>query len=111
MPMTGAGRSTGSVAGDVPVSSESGGAGVEGVSGEGGGAVSPGFIGSGAVPAEDPTMSIEPVPEPFGGPDVVSEVVTLVSVERTFVPFVDVDGVTWALPGYRYADAAGSRWR
>lgn len=110
MPMAGAGRSTGSVAGDVPVSSDSGGAGVDGVSGEGGGAVSPGFIGSGAVPAEDPTMSIEPVPEPFGGPDVVSEVVTLVSVERTFVPFVDVDGLTWALPGYRYTDATDSWW-
>jgi hypothetical protein len=110
IPMAGAGRSTGSVAGDVPVSSDSDGAGVDGVSGEGGGAVSPGFIGSGAVPAEDPAMSFEPVPEPFGGPDVVSEVVTLVSVERTFVPFVDVDGVTWALPGYRYTDATDSWW-
>jgi hypothetical protein len=45
-----------------------------------------------------------PYPEP------ITEVIVLVAAEPTLVPFIDVGGVLWALPGYEFTDEEGSTW-
>ena len=112
--------------GDVAVSSDDPFPGAVGGSdaGAGSGSSSPGYAGEAESPTSEPALPSEPavpeelqpepypVPEPMPlpMPEVVPEVITLVGVQPTLVPFSDVDGVMWALPGYRFADGDGSTW-
>ena len=62
-----------------------------------------------SMPAAEPAAPAEPVvpAEPVAPAETV---VNLVGVRPVLVPFFDVDGVVWSLPGYVYEDAGGQSW-
>jgi hypothetical protein len=57
----------------------------------------------------DDEVSILPVPEPVGEPEVLTA--TLVAAEPLAMLIVDQDGISWLLPGVRFTDDEGGTWQ